>query len=449
MSVPVYQDPKGVEMSKRFLLGIIFPVLLSGAALAQQGTGFSGPFFFLDVANLAAKDSTLARLVVFVKVPYSQLLFSKYKEKFEAEYDFDVAIYDEKKELVVQNSKVEKLYLTNVAEADKEQRLSFSRMKFNVQPGSYSVVATITDRERNRTGRRSTTVNLKNFRNEPLGVSDIIFADKVDKDQLNDVTNIHPNVFKSFEDQSANFYAYFEIYDETFSRKNLEIDSTLSSALDEIKVEYRILDKEQKAVYADTFVQTVNKFQTFTAVDLSGLKIRHGKYLLDVTVKKGSFTAKTGSSFDIRWNTSMSGEVDVKLAIRQMEYIAWDINLRKILKKGDDEMKDFFVNFWKGRDPTPSTAKNEVMEEYYKRIGYANRYYSTAFRDGWETDMGMVYVTLGAPDELQRYPYEPNLKPYEVWYYYNLNTKLIFVDSKGFGEYELANRFDFEDIVHR
>lgn len=436
-------------MKKRVMFAMLYLILFVPAVFAQPGASYNGPHFFMDVANLASKDPMLARLVVFVKIPYSQLLFSKYKEKFEAEYDFDVAIYDKKKELVIQDSKVEKLYLTNIVEADKEQRLSFSRMKFNIKPGKYSVVVTVTDRERNRTGRRSMAVELKDFRDEPLGLSDVIFADKVDKDQLNDVTNIHPNVFKSFEDQSANFFAYFEIYDEKFSLKNIREDSTLNSALDEIRIEYRILDKKQAVVFADTFVQTVNKFQTFTAVDLSGLKIKHGKYILEVTATKGALSAKTGGGFDIRWNPSMSGDMDIKLAIRQMEYIAWDINLRKILKKKEEKQKDFFVDFWKQRDPTPNTAKNEVMEEYYKRIGYANRYFSTSFRDGWETDMGMVYVTLGPPDDIERYPYEPNLKPYEVWYYYNLNTKLIFVDYKGFGEYELANRFDFEDIVHR
>ena len=44
------------------------------------------------------------------------------------------------------------------------------------------------------------------------------------------------------------------------------------------------------------------------------------------------------------------------------------------LKLASDKERDIFIDaFWKQRDPTPGTPKNEFREEHYRRIGYANR----------------------------------------------------------------------------
>ena len=60
---------------------------------------------------------------------------------------------------------------------------------------------------------------------------------------------------------------------------------------------------------------------------------------------------------------------------------------------------------------------------------------------GWRTDRGRVYIIYGPPDEVERYPYSENMKPYEIWHYYNLQGGVIFVfgDRTGFGSYELLH----------
>ena len=38
-------------------------------------------------------------------------------------------------------------------------------------------------------------------------------------------------------------------------------------------------------------------------------------------------------------------------------------------------------------------------------------------KDGYRTDRGRVYLIYGEPDQIDRFPSETNMKPYEVWYY--------------------------------
>jgi len=80
------------------------------------------------------------------------------------------------------------------------------------------------------------------------------------------------------------------------------------------------------------------------------------------------------------------------------------------------------------------------MEEYYRRVDFANANFGT-FIEGWKTDRGMVYIVLGPPNDIERHPFEAGSKPYEIWSYYTINREFVFVDYSGFGEYRLVTPF--------
>ena len=111
------------------------------------------------------------------------------------------------------------------------------------------------------------------------------------------------------------------------------------------------------------------------------------------------------------------------------------------------EKKEKFIKFWKQRDPSPATTENEIMNEYYKRIRYSNEHFS-GFMDGWKTDMGMVFILFGPPNDIERHPFEIQSKPYEIWYYYEINRTFVFVDETGFGDYRLLTPY-YEGIYDR
>ncbi|MFZ9980785.1 MAG: GWxTD domain-containing protein [Cyclobacteriaceae bacterium] len=59
------------------------------------------------------------------------------------------------------------------------------------------------------------------------------------------------------------------------------------------------------------------------------------------------------------------------------------------------------------------------MRNYYKGIELANRNF-TGYKEGWKTDMGMIFTVFGAPTEVSRNTTN------EVWYYEGIKTKFIF-----------------------
>jgi GWxTD domain-containing protein len=124
------------------------------------------------------------------------------------------------------------------------------------------------------------------------------------------------------------------------------------------------------------------------------------------------------------------------------------------LSAWDDQMslqakRRFLAEFWKRRDPTPGTQRNERREAFYSAIEHANRAYREGGRNpvaGWRSDRGSIYVKNGPPDDVLRRQQEGRAPPYEVWrytkgkgYYY------IFADRSGFGGYDLIHTNDLQE----
>jgi GWxTD domain-containing protein len=109
--------------------------------------------------------------------------------------------------------------------------------------------------------------------------------------------------------------------------------------------------------------------------------------------------------------------------------------------------RDIFIEaFWKQRDPTPATPQNEYKDEMEARFKYVEEYFRRGtVREGWMTDMGRVYMTLGAPRSIERFEGTRGLNPTQVWYYYGdalkglpANFAMVFY-QRGGGEFKLYN----------
>lgn len=84
-----------------------------------------------------------------------------------------------------------------------------------------------------------------------------------------------------------------------------------------------------------------------------------------------------------------------------------------------DRERDLFIEaFWKQRDPSPGTERNEFREEHYRRLAYADEHFGRgATKPGWKTDRGRVYIILGPPQQSLLYDQKTEVVPVDVWYY--------------------------------
>lgn len=103
----------------------------------------------------------------------------------------------------------------------------------------------------------------------------------------------------------------------------------------------------------------------------------------------------------------------------EVNYIITNDERDLFLKLGTDRERDLFMeDFWKIRNPDPNSPVNAFREEHYRRISYANEHFAARNLDiGWNSDRGMVYITLGAPQQRHAYPNTKYLRPMEIWFY--------------------------------
>jgi GWxTD domain-containing protein len=84
-----------------------------------------------------------------------------------------------------------------------------------------------------------------------------------------------------------------------------------------------------------------------------------------------------------------------------------------------DKQRDLFIEeFWRQRDPTPGTSRNEFSEEHNRRIEYANKWFGRGTSmPGWKTERGRIYIILGEPIYRDRFPNSQYIYPTELWFY--------------------------------
>ncbi len=114
-------------------------------------------------------------------------------------------------------------------------------------------------------------------------------------------------------------------------------------------------------------------------------------------------------------------------------------------KLENDRERDLFIQeFWRQRDPTPGTTRNEFKDEHYRRIEYANKKFGRGTPiKGWRTDRGKFIIMLGMPTQVERFS-TGDIHPIEIWYYQGnpklgqaTNFCLLFFRRYGTGEYQL------------
>jgi GWxTD domain-containing protein len=103
----------------------------------------------------------------------------------------------------------------------------------------------------------------------------------------------------------------------------------------------------------------------------------------------------------------------------EVNYLITDAERDAFLELKTNQDRDIFIdNFWKIRNPDPTAPSNVAKDEHYRRLAYANEQFGFRGADnGWRTDRGMVYITLGPPKQTARYLNTKYLRQMEIWFY--------------------------------
>jgi len=155
---------------------------------------------------------------------------------------------------------------------------------------------------------------------------------------------------------------------------------------------------------------------------------------------KGTELARQVKKFYIRWFLKPVYLFRVDLAIRPMVYILSKEEMNHAKSLSLKGLQKWFGEWWKSRDPSPGTSYNELMHEYFSRVSQAVIRFSTRFKEGWETDLGMIYLLYGPPDKIENGKYTSQSAPYLIWHYTKIGKDFTFIDEQRKGLFHLVDQ---------
>jgi len=389
------------------------------------------PNFYFDAISLASTDPGMSRLDLYAEVPYSALHFYKLNDSFHSNYDLTFSVSDSLELLIDEKWVSESLDAKNYSESVSTHISNLTQRSFSLHPGSYVIEVRLKDNETQKITHQKRRVVVRDYSTPQFNMSDIMLVSRLSRDSAK--VTIFPNISGIVSNERDTLTLFFEAYG--------------SLAIDSVRFVLSVRNLGGMIMLSDTMMQ---QFKTTRKTNFPTIQVTHlvaGDYLLQI--KAVPYVATdTGISrdtiissvkpFSIRMKGLPFSINDLKKAIDQLQYIIDSDSLDAIRAAPSDRQRDLFMSFWKKKDPTPNTERNELMEEYYSRVQYANKHFGR-FTEGWKSDMGMVYIIFGAPNNVESQPFPVDSKPREIWTYYELNQQFVFVDLTGFGDYRLQN----------
>ncbi|WP_185958359.1 GWxTD domain-containing protein [Fodinibius sediminis] len=156
-----------------------------------------------------------------------------------------------------------------------------------------------------------------------------------------------------------------------------------------------------------------------------------------ITIRENDRKTVSSTTYQSKWLDMPRSLLSLDIATEMLRYMVNDQTLDRLSEGSKEERERKFRAFWKERDPTPDTEYNELMAEYYRRIDYAYRHFTTNNIIGYESDQGKVYIKYGPPNNIERkFPIDGS--PVEIWSY--PNREFVFRATSGFGDFKLVSQ---------
>ncbi len=135
----------------------------------------------------------------------------------------------------------------------------------------------------------------------------------------------------------------------------------------------------------------------------------------------------------------------VKEQLKQLSLIIKNSDFKYLKSVPKLQLQTEISKFWNLNNPNSEYGENQFQKIFYQRIIYADENFTVrGYLPGWRTDRGKIYVKYGKPDEVYNNNYPLKKKANIIWKYYKIDKIFVFYDFRGYGNYELEDKWNEE-----
>ena len=377
--------------------------------------------FSLSASTRTVNTGDSLEVLIYMQIPNFTLQFVKQDTNYIARYEAVLALQTKKGKQIGREVWQDSIIVNDYNSTNSILDVKTLMISYSIPSGKYKVIASLLDLDTKNSGENTIKLNLSGYnKNHYLHESVLL-------DKLVGNWGFGDDLIPASQDRTFNIDKGLTIY---LSGKVLPGEYILNT---------RFINKEEKILFEETITDTSQTGIFKHTVNLPNKYIEGIGINIKTELVQGKYSSEKTKKIIIRKPGISHLISNLDDALQQMRYILDSKEQQEVKKVTTKKREELFKKLWKHRDPTPDTAINELMNEYFKRVAYSNIHFES-FIDGWETDMGMIYIIFGPPDDIEKFMTQRRQEPYETWQYYRIQESFTFIGDN-FGHFRLTTPF--------
>jgi GWxTD domain-containing protein len=375
--------------------------------------------FVGKVSSFATTSSDTTLVLVSISIPNRALTFSREGDRYRAPYEVKLSLMQGTAEAASVNA-TEIVRVGSFREINRSDESIIFQHFWRVRPGAYALSAAVRDVGGSKMSTQQVAITIPALTAGRLSVPTLVYEAK-GRSTLDSV----PRLLASPRSSAV------------FGR-----DSTVSIYVEaygsgtQLPLDYIVRNDRGSQLWRDsaTLARSGSLFNGLLNVPISTVGVGIANVTLVRRDTRDSVRAPLFVSF---------GE-DIPLMsfedmLGYLRYFSSTLRLRALRDAPPERRATVWAEFLRATDPIPETPINEEMQAYFGRIQLANIQFRIDHNPGWLSDRGMVFVSLGEPDQVIERSVNQTFSPSQVspstrvqiWQYREYNSQLVFYEEIG------------------
>jgi len=359
----------------------------------------------------------------FSRIAYDDVVFvldttGRYRASYAISVDFfnDESIQDYVTGRTIERS----LTTASYAETNSLTKFDTTDVPLSVVPGTYYVVIRLVDHNSGRESFQRSKVRVKDFSGGGIVLSSVFLLSS--SAYLPQRTGKYESL-DEIADLSKNFVAAVEMK---------------ANRAGSARVQFSVVSGSGGSALDSTIVTSVDSGQIlWESMEIPSDKLTSGYYTVIVRAVLDTASDTSEGKFSVAQTLLPTGKLQLEEAIDELSIIATSSELKKLKEGSFAERQENFKKYWLAMANGDENLAEALMREYYNRVATANERFSFGKVSGWRTDRGRVYVKYGTPSSVERSQPSFSGPIFEIWNYYNLKKRFIFIDQFQTGDFRL------------
>lgn len=355
------------------------------------------------------------QLIITGEIIYSSLNFKTTDDGFTSNLKTSFVIRDTKNDSVLINETNSLSILVNSLEETKSEQTVSLNKSYNVDHSEYEVSFSVTDSISSKSSSYDFIIDVPLNSENALIIGDIQIQQKI-KNDVDSGFKVLSN--KNLQNNNDSLKFKYQIINNIESTPvditgriiRFESDTSIAESMNSLKpltpLEVKGIDYSSfEEVY--TFTRRLNS-SGYLDYEFKIPNLSSGNYRFEVSIVpsaesdlvESSINAYKGIEFGVR-SSNFPSLITSTEKLSSLQYLMTKNEFEDLSRITDSSVLDeSLIDFW-DRKIDNRTISTIIMELYYSRVKEANKRY-TNFKEGWKTDLGMVYILFGDPKRIQK-----------------------------------------------